>query len=73
MNAIRKMKAFGLALLEEKTGNELSVLYRWIQAMADGRGIRDRNKRKLIAATAGSEHAITWEDFNPDASEARAA
>lgn len=71
MNAISKMKAFGLVLLEEKTGNELSVLYRWIKAMEDGRGIKDGNKRKLIAATEGSAHAITWDDFNPD--QARAA
>lgn len=59
------MKAFGLHLLSEKTGNSLSILYRWMKAIDAGEGIRDANKRKLIEVTAGSAHAITWDDFNP--------
>lgn len=65
MRATRKMKAFGLEALSVKTGNEVSVLYRWVHAMQDGRGIKDRNKLKLIEATRGSEYAIRWEDFDP--------
>jgi len=65
VDATRKMKAFGLKALEDKTGRSLSILYRWIKAMEAGRGIRDDNKRALIEATAGSEHAIGWEDFQP--------
>lgn len=73
MQATKKMKAFGLALLQEKTGNDLSVLYRWISAIDSGAGIRDANKRKLMQATAGTPYAITWSDFDPDQVEERAA
>lgn len=52
--------------LEERTGRSLSILYRWIKALEDGRGIRDENKAALIAATAGDENAIAWDDFRPD-------
>lgn len=65
MRATEKMKAFGLKALEEKTGRSLSILYRWIKALEEGRGINDRNKASLIEATAGSDHAIGWEDFQP--------
>ena len=63
MNAIAKMKAYGVEALAQRTGHHVSVLYRWIKAIESGDGIRDANKRKLIDATAASEHAIVWADF----------
>jgi hypothetical protein len=59
------MKAFGMKALEEGTGRSLSILYRWRKAILAGRGISDRNKRLLIAVTAGSPYAIEWSDFEP--------
>ena len=59
------MKAFGMKVLEERTGRSLSILYRWIKALEEGRGIRDENKAALIQATADSDHAISWDDFRP--------
>lgn len=57
--------------LEERTGRSLSILYRWVKAIESGQGIRDVNKSALISATADSDHAIRWSDF--DASKLDAA
>lgn len=65
MEATRKMKAFGMKVLEERTGRSLSILYRWIKALEEGQGIRDENKAALIQATADSDYAIDWDDFRP--------
>lgn len=65
MSASKKMHAFGMKALETATGELLSNLYRWKKALDEGRGISDANKRTLIEATAGSEQAITWDDFRP--------
>jgi transposase-like protein len=51
--------------LSERVGRDLSIVYRWRQALLDGRGVSDRNKQALIAATADSVHAIEWNDFAP--------
>lgn len=72
MKATAKMKAYGLKRLHEQTGHSLSIMYRWVGALEEGRGIADKNKRKLIALTQGSEHAITWADFEPELAEAAA-
>ncbi|MFN4296949.1 MAG: hypothetical protein ACK4FB_08905 [Brevundimonas sp.] len=65
MKATEKMRAFGLKELEARTGRSLSILYRWIKAIENGRGVRDENKRLLIEATAGSDDPISWGDFEP--------
>jgi hypothetical protein len=71
------MDALGMkALLDrvqaERPGTALETLYRWRQAINDGRGIPDRNKATLVRATAGSEHAIDLADFYEAASPASA-
>jgi hypothetical protein len=65
MRAIHKIEAFGVDALSEKTGHHASTLYRWISKMRRGVGIKDARKRELIEATAGSEHALAWADFDP--------
>ena len=46
-----------------RIGVDLVTVYRWRKALLDGRGISDANKRKLVEATAGTEHAIAYADF----------
>lgn len=65
MSVPEKMDAFGMKPLAEKVGRDLSIVYRWRQALKAGRGISDENKRALIKATAGTAHAIAWGDFAP--------
>lgn len=72
MRAVEKVNAFGVQALAEEISrlfgeHHLATVYRWRKALQEGQGIRDANKRKLIKATAGSPHAITWEDFQPGA------
>lgn len=57
------MLSFGMKELAEKTGRDLSIVYRWRKALLEGRGISDANKRALIAATSDRANAITWADF----------
>lgn len=68
MHATRKMKALKpaeLADLADKCDRHLVTVYRWMRDLEAGRGIRDENKRRLIAATAGTPHALEWADFYP--------
>lgn len=51
--------------LETATGRDLVTLYRMRRALLDGVGISDKNKKLLMGATQGSDHAITWDDFRP--------
>lgn len=67
MGAPEKMIAVGMKALEERTGRNLVTLYRWRQALIEGRGIRDANKKLLIEATADLPDPITWGDFIPEA------
>lgn len=65
MNAAEKMMAFGMKALAERTGRDLSIIYRWRKALLDGRGVSDGNKQLLIDATRESDQAIAWSDFAP--------
>lgn len=66
MLAAEKMRDFGMKALSERIKDrDLKTIYRWRQSIEDGEGIRDQNKARLIEATAGSAHAITWADFLP--------
>lgn len=65
MNAIEKMEAFGLKPLAEALQKDLVTMYRWRNALRDGRGIAQPKQKLLIDATAGSEHPIEWKDFLP--------
>jgi transposase-like protein len=67
------MDAFGMKGLAEKVGRDLVTIYRWRRALGEGHGISDTNKRALIAATAGTEHAIEFLDFFPRNPEPEAA
>jgi len=77
VNATQKMDAFGIKALADKLGRDLVTLYRWRRALLEGRGISDGNKRLLIDATAGTDHAIALADFfeaapgAPEAAEAQ--
>lgn len=72
MRAIAKFKALGVPFLSERTGRSASILYRWRKALDDGRGIKDANKRALIAASADTLHPIHWDDFLVDQKSAAA-
>lgn len=63
MTAPEKMQGFGLKALAHAAGKDLATIYRWRNALKSGRSIRDEAKHVLIAATAGSAHAISWADF----------
>lgn len=70
MNAREKMDAVGMKALharvsELRPGTALETLYRWRSSLTTARGISDDRKRLLIAATADSDHPITWADFQP--------
>jgi hypothetical protein len=60
------MMAFGMKPLADAVGRDLSIIYRWRKSLLSGAGISDSNKTALIAATAGTEFAITWDDFKPE-------
>lgn len=62
--AAKKMRNAGFKRLCDAARCNLATLYKWSAALNDGRGISDRAKRRLIAATAGSPHAISWSDFD---------
>lgn len=62
--AAKKMRAIGMKRLQDSLGVALPTLYKWASALDDGRGIKDTNKRRLIAATAGTSCAIAWVDFD---------
>jgi hypothetical protein len=59
------MQAYGMVALQIATGRSLSVIYRWAKALEEGRGISDRAKRLLIAATASAAEPLLWADFEP--------
>lgn len=65
MGAIAKINALTVPFLAKATGRPASIVYRWRAALAAGRGIRDANKRQLIAASVGTPHPIGWADFEP--------
>lgn len=62
--ASKKMRNAGFKRLTESVLCNLATLYRWADALNDGRGISDKAKRRLMEATAGTPDAISWSDFN---------
>ena len=67
-----KMEAVGLAGIHRAAQARhpdgvlgLQTVYRWREAMIDGRGVPDPAKMLLIEATADTAHAISWADFDP--------
>ncbi len=66
MTANEKIKAFGEDAIAASAGCSVSIVYRWRKALERGELINSDAMSKLILATAGSEFAILWADFEPD-------
>lgn len=66
MTANEKIKAFGEEAIADAERCSVSIVYRWRKALERGEGIGREAMVKLIRATAGSEHAIVWGDFEPE-------
>jgi hypothetical protein len=63
MTPAEKLTAFGLKAIAHETGVNLVTVYRWRDRLAEGLGVSDSAKRKIMAATAGTPHAFSWADF----------
>jgi len=62
--AAKKMRELGFKRLRESIRCNLATIYKWAGALDEGRGIRDEAKRRLMDATSGTPHAISWSDFD---------
>ena len=65
MKATEKIDAYGRDALAKRLGVDPVTVYRWRKALANGQGISDANKRKLVDATAESPAPIVYADFFP--------
>lgn len=70
MKAIQKIEALSLKAVHAQAerlrpGLRLETVYRWRQALRDGRGVADPIKQLLIEATRDTADAIVWSDFAP--------
>lgn len=65
MKATEKMDSYGIKALAEHIGVDLVTVYRWRRALANGKGVSDDNKRRLVDATAASPAPIVYADFFP--------
>lgn len=70
MKAIEKIealtvKAVHAAAQARKPDLALETVYRWRQALRDGRGVSDDIKILLIDVTRETARPIVWSDFAP--------
>jgi hypothetical protein len=70
MKAIQKIETLKLKVVHEhaekvRPGLCLETVYRWRQALRNGRGVNDSIKQVLIDATRDTEQPISWSDFAP--------
>lgn len=63
MTPAEKIKNVGIQAIACDAGVAASTAYRWYYALRDGGSVKDDAKRKIIAATANSEHPVVWADF----------